>query len=293
MYKFDKKNFMMFYEFNSINEFCRFILNTPINYSVFSEPASVVDYEEFTGTKNFEEAINLLKYGDSYQIENFRFLKKSFDNLLNSKINRNQEFNYYIGYAPNVKAYLEGSPLNMLYKERRKETKVLDIYFNCSCSAKTDILAIYNRGAITLSFIDYLERIGYFVSLHLTEMSYASQEKFYVEFNLKNYGMRVNISKLCFPMCHSSFLRRCIFRLQEVTPDITEKWRFGYGRPCEKKMMDGWLSDIFKIKDNYIIIPTPQEMGIEGKDIQSDAKNFFNYIGKYYDDLTYQKVKSK
>ena len=170
---------------------------------------------------------------------------------------------------------------------------VLDIYFNCSCSAKTDILAIYNRGAITLSFIDYLERIGYFVSLHLTEMSYASQEKFYVEFNLKNYGMRVNISKLCFPMCHSSFLRRCIFRLQEVTPDITEKWRFGYGRPCEKKMMDGWLSDIFKIKDNYIIIPTPQEMGIEGKDIQSDAKNFFNYIGKYYDDLTYQKVKSK
>lgn len=57
----------------------------------------------------------------------------------------------------------------------------------------------------------------------------------YAKFNLKSPGERLNIQKLFFPLCSPSFLRRLVFRLREVTPDITSNWSDSYGQTCNIK----------------------------------------------------------
>lgn len=85
------------------------------------------------------------------------------------------------------------------------------------------------------------------------------------------------MKKLYFPLCSPSFLRRLVFRLREISPDITYAWTDGYGKTCN----DCTTRKVIDLKDNDIVICQPDEMNIKGLDIIDDENSFFDYINNH------------
>lgn len=279
MYTYYEKNGyrIMEYDFSSITEFLNYINSQPVNREAFSgDLSSETGSYSFTQTHSLEEALELFKYGWHEDFEKLIELKCSLEKYIKMSKQRQKQFNDYIGYAPDVKAYLEGNPLSMLNKEQPKR-KHVDIYFSAAYSAYTTTSQIFNRGAVTLSLVEILEKMGFSVGLYVFTLSKSYDQLLLAKFNLKAPGERLNVQKLYFPMCHPSFLRRLEFRLDEVTPDIEKHWNDGYGYPCG----DHIVREILNLKDNDIVISRPDEMGVKGDSIVDDANSIFDYINKF------------
>ena len=283
MYKYYKKNNydIMEYNFDSITEFIDYIETHKTNRLAWgSYTLSSMDNDiEFTKTKNIEEAIDKCKYGYHENFDKLIELKTKLEKYIKMSSTKLKQYNYYVGYTPDVKAYLEGSPLSMLNKENPRK-KHIDIYYNSAILGRVSTSQIFNRGAITLSLVEILENMGFSVSLNIFAMSSEYKQIHYAKFNLKSPQERINIQKLYFPLCHPSFLRRLVFRLREETPDITNDWPTGYGRTCNNEM----IREIIDLKENDIVICQPDEMGVQGYNIIDDANSMFKYIEEYTND---------
>lgn len=286
MYKYYKKDDydIMEYDFDSITEFLDYIENTPINSEVwgYRDLASETKNYDFCKTQSLEEAIKLCKYGYHENFDKLIELKKKLEKYIKMSDKKRKQKHFYIGYAPDVKAYLEGNPLSMFNKENPKRQHI-DIYFNAANLAIASSNQIFNRGAITLSIVEILENMEFNVGLNVFTMSSECNQIHYVKLNLKKSGERLNIQKLYFLLCHPSFLRRLIFRLREQTPDITSYWTHAYGSTCD----DYTIREIINLSEKDIVICRPDEMGVQGYDIINDANSMFDYISEF----TKEKVK--
>ena len=277
MYKTYHKNGydVMYYRFDSIAEFVDYLANAPVQYRAFDSLSSETGSYSFTQTESLDEALDLIKFGYHEDFEKLVQLKLKLEKYIKMSKKRNKQFNDYIGYAPDVKAYLEGNPLSMLNKKSEARKKV-NVYMNTSFYGGTSKEAIFNRGAIVLSMIEILENMGFSVDLHLFEMSTVSSMMHFSDFILKSENERMNIQKLYFPLCHPSWIRRLNFRLIEVTPDITSSWSSGYGRPSDLSTM----KKVIDLDKNDIIIPTIEELNIRGNSVVDDANSLFDYVNQ-------------
>lgn len=277
MYKTYRKNGynVMYYRFDSISEFVDYLKNAPVQHYAFDRLASETGSYGFTQTSSLEEALDLIKFGYHEDFEKLVQLKLKLEKYIKMSKKRNKQFNDYIGFAPDVKAYLEGNPLSMLNKKSEARKKV-NVYMNTSFYGNTSKEAIFNRGAIVLSMIEILENMGFSVDLHLFEMSTVDTMMHFSDFVLKSENERMNIQKLYFPLCHPSWIRRLNFRLIEVTPDITSSWSNGYGRPSDLSTM----KKVIDLDKNDIIIPTIEELNIRGENLVDDANNLFDYVNR-------------
>lgn len=278
MYKYFKKNGwdVMQYNFDSISEFISYIDKAPISNGF---KGATLDSEasdsSFYRTKNLQEAKELAKYGYHENFDKFLELKVQLEKYIKLSTQKTKQFNYYIGYVPDVKAYLEGNPLSMLNKINPPR-KQIDIYFNSANLGGVGSSQIFNRGVITLSLVEVLEKLGFSVNLNIFTMSSCGSQVHYAVFKLKDANERLNIQKLFFPMCHPSWFRRLCFKLKEVTPDITSSWTGGYGRTCEESI----IREVIDLKPNDIVICRPDEMRVYGDDLVSDADNMFEHINR-------------
>ena len=278
MYKYYNKNGygVMEYDFSSIAGFIDYIDSTPVKRSVFRDLASENGDFYFCKSRSLEEAKDLCKYGCHQDFEKLVELKYTLEKYIKMSNKKTKQYNYYVGYAPDVKAYLEGNPLSMLNKENPKR-KHIDIYYNSAILGDVSTEQIFNRGAVTLSLVEILENMGFSVGLYVFTMSYCNNQVHYAKFNLKSQNERLNVQKLFFPLCHPSFLRRLVFKLREVTPDITGPWSDGYGRTCNDRL----IREIIDLKDNDVVICQPSEMNVKGNDIVDDANSMFSYINRF------------
>ncbi len=280
MYQYYKKDNLniMEYTFGSLTEFIEYLDNTPTNSRIWGNGnlSSMCDDYEFCKTRSLEEAKELCKYGYHENFEKLIELKSTLEKYIKLSRKRSKQYNFYVGYAPDVKAYLEGNPLSMLNKQNPKRRHI-DIYYNSAILCHVSTNEIYNRGAITLCLVDILENMGFTVGLNIFTMSKSGGQIHYAKFNLKRSGERLNIQKLYFPFCHPSFLRRLVFRLMEQTPDITYPWTDGYGATCD----DYTIRKVIELKENDIVICQPSEMNVRGYDIVDDANAMFGYIDKF------------
>ena len=284
MYRFYQKDVfeIMEYSFNSLSEFLDYLDNTPINTKVWNKRnlSSARKDDGWSQTKTFQEARELCKFGYHENFDKFLSLKDQLSKYIKISYNSKREYNYYVGYAPNVKAYLEGNPSSMFNKDNSPK-KHVDIYYNISVIASVSAKQIYHRGIITLCLVEILESMGYSVGLNLVVLGYSGNQIHYTKLDLKKAGERLNPQKLYFPMCHPSFLRRLIFRLMEQTPDVNRSWLDGYGSPCSDDVIR-WL---IPLKENDIVICGPNEMGVFGQDLAKDADNVLQYISQFKSDL--------
>lgn len=279
MYKrYDKEGYdVLSHYFDSITEFLDYLEKTPTSsaFQGSSLSSQRCSDSSWSGTDTYEQAIELAKYGCDNNFDEFIELKLKLERYIKLSIQKSKTNNYYVGYAPDVKAYLEGCPLNMFNRENPPR-KQIDIYYNVAFSGGTSTSQIYNRGVITLSMIETLEKLGFNVNLNIFDMTDQGNQIHFAVFNLKNTAERLNVKKLFFPLCHNAWQRRLIFRLEEVTPDITYSWTGGYGHPASKEL----TKKIIDLKENDIILPQPSSIGIKGNDLIKDADTMFHYINE-------------
>lgn len=281
VYNKDDKE-IIYFLFDSITELYDYLkeAETSRSFSYTRCESMSTDYGWY-GTPSLEKALEFTKYGYKEDYNTFINLRDELDRYIKVDSGKSKQFNDYIGYVPDVKAYLEGNPLCMINRNKPARKQV-DIYYNVAINGATSTKQIYNRGVITLSLIELLEKKGFSVSLNVFDLSRCGNQIFYAVFNLKNTNERANPYKLYFPLCHNSFERRIVFRLEEVAPDMSRSWTEGYGRPCD----DYTIRKILELKDNDIVFPQPSEMGITGDDIVEDTNRVFDYIKNY----THEKV---
>ena len=215
----------------------------------------------------------MLQFGDSKDFSRLSRLVSEIKDSLDMSFDIRRFFNDYVGFAPDVGAYLEGSPLAMINKYERPNKRVT-IHINTSYAGDTRKEKIFNRGAATIAAIEILELLEFMVDLKLFEMSYCDTEVHLSEFMLKSPDERLNMRKLFFPLCHPAWVRRLNFRLMETTPDIHPMWVSNYGLPANNKL----VREILDLTDKDILIPSVDELTFKGDNIVDDAQMIFDYI---------------
>ena len=213
----------------------------------------------FSGTKSFQEAFDLFRYGDEELYKKFKeqSSKINIDKLLGNAVRKQKYVNRNYGCVPNVPNYLIGNPLNMINAEiGRISHKVINIFLSIGVPWTVDKEDIINTGIIYLSVIDLLEKAGYRCNLYAgVTASSAKHEYMYVR--IKTDREPLNLKKLVFPLVHPSMLRRIYFRWAEVNDydyDITG----GYGKNDDEKTI---LNNMKKIYNEDFILWTYNNIG--------------------------------
>ena len=205
-----KQGKMQKIEFNSLEEFYRYICETPLNDTFrFSRLASVESDERFTNTKSFEEACPIVPL--------------------------------YLMGVPNNMMSRKMVPM-------KQKIVTLNKSFDYNCRVKVE--QIIDESIKALRIIQKLESQNYRVNLNIVigvsgGIGRYADEKYFIKIRLKSANEKLNISKLSFPMVHPSMLRRLYFRFMEVHPGVSEHFRTGYGTPQQPQMLRAiWPDDI-------------------------------------------------
>lgn len=229
--KDDKKiDGMILAEFNSISEFYDYVTNTPINKAFSQVQASQQSQSTFNGkwygTYTYDEAISLMKNGWDAgakmltqrlkEIERSTDVQKETQNILSM-----------CGYQAIVPLYLNGVPNNMVNKRIvATKQKVITINKITSASCGVSCEQLQNESIKCFQIIRKLESMGHRVNLNLL----MSTGHVCAKIRLKSADEKLNISKLAFPLVHTSMFRRLYFRFIEVYPTIPSSFIYGYGR---------------------------------------------------------------
>lgn len=200
----------------------------------------------FSGTKSYEEAFDLFKYGDEELYKKFKeqSSKINIDKLLGNAVRKQKYENRNYGCVPNVPNYLIGNPLNMINAEiGRISHKVINIFLSIGVPWHVDKEDIINTGIIYLSVIDLLEKAGYRCNLYAGVTAHEGRHE-YMYVRIKTDREPLNLKKLVFPLVHPSMLRRIYFRWAEVNDydyDITG----GYGRNDDESDIKKYMKNIY------------------------------------------------
>jgi hypothetical protein len=209
--------------------------------------------QEFTGTRSFDEARNLMVSGWSEPLERIETIRDQVRQRV-GLIDGNQ---FQFDHAPygtrlDVSAYSVGSPLALLqaYEEpERRKTRFVRILVDTSVSWMVDKKDIQIRGAAIVALCDALNTLGYSTEVWATSSIGADMKsggpKFVALVPVQGVGEPWDVRSAMFPLAHASFLRRIVFGLMESL-SADERQRFGvpggYGYPS--KSTKGSLSDV-------------------------------------------------
>lgn len=251
------------YEFNGLTELASYIEKTPINKKCFTSLASTDKNYKFFQTNNFDEALNLCKFGISPDsIKEFLNISNDLEARLPDLTKDRSIIENVYGIRPNVQKFLRGNPKSMYSLKRFTPKGIIDVYYNVSIKAITKQSIILKRGICSIQLVKLLEKLGYIVSFNLISLSQVDNEYTYVNVKIKNDNEKIDAVTSYFPMCHPSFPRRIIFRLKEVTPYINVYENYGYVVDLEEFIKDDKNS-------KKIIIPSADTFANSSGDIEN------------------------
>lgn len=220
-------------KFDSLLQYSRYLEQTT-NKIFNGHECSKTGGKGFTGTASFDEAQELLKFGDN---ENFQMLKAE---MLKSSLNlkgsgeqiKTQTYCSYVGYAPHVPSFVAGKPTTMLRKKNVKtyNNKVLNILYNPTANGDIDAKSLIRASIEVLNFISGLEKKGYKINLYNIISAKGFKETLTQIVKIKSSDDYTDLKKMVYPMVNPSFLRRHSFRFMEVEKDLADRYfRGGYG----------------------------------------------------------------
>lgn len=237
-------------EYDSLNEFYKYICDTPFNESFrWVKHESVSDNYSFTQTRSFEEATDLLKNGwtdmSSKLTQRLNVVKNQVQPTMKPKT-----INSVAGFQPIVPLYLSGVPTNMVNRKMvpvKQKVITLNKSISYNCGIKTE--QIVEESVKAMMIVKKLEAQGYRVNLNVMMGVIKSDLKLITKIRIKSAGEKLNISKLAFPLVHPSMLRRLMFRFIEVYPKVTKSFVKGYGTPVS----DDEAYNLFKESGEYLL----------------------------------------
>lgn len=191
------------------------------------------DNFEFTGTKSFSQANDLMLYGDSK-------LQKEIEqagvadvraNIRRYVIHR-QAVSAVVGAIPNVPAHLAGAPNSMITcKATRQKQRVVNVGYNSAVFGGVDGKDITLGGAKLISALMMLEAKGVKANVYCLDLDTVGKQYVSYSIKIKSSGQKFDTLRMAYFLAHPSMNRRHKFRFTEVTEGVTEDFVGGYGRP--------------------------------------------------------------
>lgn len=224
-------------EFKSINEFENFITKNPEN-KVFKDCHYMASKDkkywtvDFTKTKSFDEAIDLLHDGWTDKAKELTKKLKAVERDI-APIMKQQRRISVAGYQPIVPLFLAGQPANMVGTRMQPvKQKVVTLVKSVSYSGNVEPEEWTEQGLKALVVVKKLESNGLRVNVDIVRGGYDPDTKsngIVCRVRVKNANERLNVSKLAFTMCHPSIQRRLMFRFTEVYDRVSSGYRSTYG----------------------------------------------------------------
>lgn len=220
--------------FDSLQEMSNWISTTPRTKRGEELQKSTVttsSRNSFTGTASFEEADNLMKFGDD---DNAKKIQSASANVkaktTPGESNRNRLYSSPCGFLPIVPRVLSGVPENMLAirKEAYKNTKIINIVYNVTAGYSVEADEIIEVSAKVASAIKTLEKNGYRVNLYLACVCGVNSKTVCITVKTKDSGQYFDTLRAAYPLVNPSFLRRHLSAVLERIKEI--QLTPGYGK---------------------------------------------------------------
>lgn len=260
--------------FNSISEMLSVICSRPNNDVMKNEHYSQ-EKDDFYGTKTWEDAVELYRYGYTEVLEE---IKKGITAVTGTRapVQRNKIVNDVIGYAPHVPNAILGLPNSMIgMKKVPQKVKTISIVYKSTANCHEVTETFTKAGIALLSAINMLELSGIRVSLKVCfDCAVSGDEYTFATVKLKDYREHLDIKKLCFPVAHVSMFRRFGFKWLETCKDLKNNgWRGGYGRSLhEKSEVPEEMKAQIKENEYFIFLQEIKEWGFDPRKIIEEIK---------------------
>lgn len=228
---------MVYFEkFESLDEFSR-ALKSRKTYSKY-EASHKNGNAKWYGTESYEEADNLMKFGDKDKANIFNAEMRKIKISVGGYTRQSEIYRSRQGFVPDIPSYLAGHPNNMFNVRTniKKNSKVLTICYNVGCSYAVTTETIIKNATLVARLISTLEKQGYRVNLYVSccaKNENKNIEICAVSVKVKDSGKPLDTLRLAYPLINPSFFRRHIFAYLERQ----NKWHLpkNYGYSCESK----------------------------------------------------------
>lgn len=246
-------------KFYSLHQYASYLNNAKRSalFELHDQEASKTGDKFFTMTESYEEANDLLRFGDR---ENLSKLQKMMTSKVTMKGTGEQvkveTYRSFVGYAPHVPSFISGQPKTMLRKKQIKtqNSKVLNIIYNPCASANVEADELLDASIKVFDFINSLEKQGYKVNLYTLIATKKREETVAMICKIKASDDYTDLAKTVYPMVHPSFLRRHFFRFIETNENITERaFCSGYGVPVYNESDCTELLKQLGVRSDYYI----------------------------------------
>jgi hypothetical protein len=246
-------------EFDSSLDFLEWASNAPCLWKYYSDSRKISSNQtEWTGTKNYEEAYELAKYGWPQGLQMLSEQVKIAERMQPPATVRRRRHDI-AGHYPNPARAAAGEIFSMVQRGRVFSPKpIIRIRYNYSALGGVNPDTIMKFGAALCSYINRLEIAGHPVELEATNESRPSDRAYESEapkglcfrFPLKKAGQPLSLSNVVFWWAHPSAQRRITFSARERI-DIERWYGDGYGRtdnvlPIEPGVLNLSINDAGK-----------------------------------------------
>lgn len=239
-------------EFNSASEVAQVSKSRKITDERFEDESTRKSRPHFTGVKNYEEALQLLRIGYQPIVDSMRGVFKA----KTSGESRRYSFrNEIAGFAPVVPLAMKGVPECMINMRMVPiKAKVISIYYDCTESANTDKEDLLKSGKILLSAIMELEKQGYRLNLYCVQSYASAVDCDMLVVKVKSDAQPIDLKRISFPLAHPAFFRVIGFDWYSKVPE--GKYRFGYGQALQYHLSREELEKVYKklFGENAIVL---------------------------------------
>lgn len=240
-------------KFESISEFQRAINTREVHEFYKDILSSENATKTFAGTESYEDAENLLSYGDKSIAAKLVECNGKREN----ETKKSTIYNSPVGFVPNIPNYLSGRPDNMFAVKTQtyKSCKVLNVCVNSAVSfdvTTKDIIAFNQK---LLNVVYTLEKRGYRLNLYVGVVAeFLKSNNIGACFiKVKDSGKLLNVTNVAYPLCNASFLRRHFFKWVETNG---KTFSGSYGCIAPRVESEKAIKKLFNRTNNISLIIT-------------------------------------
>lgn len=192
--------------------------------------------------RTFEEVKTAMREGYQPTVDK---LKGAFKANLAGQAKRISFFNDVVGFAPIVPLALMGIPEAMQNSYMKPiKAKVIDVYYDMTCSWSVDSEDIIKAGQTLLGAILELEMQGYKFNLYATQTYSDDSSCDMLCTKIKSSNTPLDLKRMSFPLTHTAYFRVIGFDWYSKTPK--GKYRSGYGRGLPYEVDNDVLQALYK-----------------------------------------------
>ena len=213
---------VMIERYNNSAEMVSDLTQRPITDSMFSDK-SKESFGSWEGVKTYSECLNYLKNGYQPVVDK---LKESVKPTLKGEGKRISFKNNIVGGNPIVPLAMIGVPNCMIDTHIKPiKAKVIDVYYDLTCSSGTDSEDIIEAGQKLLGTILKFEQMGYKFNLFAVQTYSDDNSCDMLVIKVKSSNQPLDLKRMSYTLTHTSFLRVLGFDWYSRTPK-------GKYRPC-------------------------------------------------------------